>query len=172
MNEKAKTTNNGSFLKLFKTLTARDLSSPNIFGLRPRIFKFLNLIKHCCSCFKHYVIPLNGKHWFPEILWLHATESLSKEEMLTFSKVLLIYNSTIKYTSKYYKFNKPAHILLAVISTDQRIYPALLILLFITKFDIHNMAEHINVHFMSNLVSNLDITKYYMLFIKEQYYGV
>ena len=39
MNEKAKTTNNGSFLKLFKTLTARVLSSLKIRGLRPRISK-------------------------------------------------------------------------------------------------------------------------------------
>ena len=39
IDEKAKTTNNGSFLKLFKTLTARVLSSPKIHGLRPRIFK-------------------------------------------------------------------------------------------------------------------------------------
>ena len=36
LNEKAKTTNNGSFLKLFKT---RVLSSLKIAGLRPRIFK-------------------------------------------------------------------------------------------------------------------------------------
>ena len=39
MNEKAKTTNNGSFLKLFKTLTARVLSSLKILWLRPWIFK-------------------------------------------------------------------------------------------------------------------------------------
>ena len=48
LNKKAKTTNNGSLLKLFKTLTARVLSSLKILGLR--------LIKHCCSCFKHYII--------------------------------------------------------------------------------------------------------------------
>ena len=36
LNEKAKTTNNGSFLKL---LTARVLSSLKILGLRPQIFK-------------------------------------------------------------------------------------------------------------------------------------
>ena len=39
LNEKAKTTNNGAFLKLFKTLTARVLSSLKIIGLRPRTFK-------------------------------------------------------------------------------------------------------------------------------------
>ena len=39
MREKAKTTNNGSFLKLFKTLTARVLLSLKIIGQRPRIFK-------------------------------------------------------------------------------------------------------------------------------------
>ena len=43
MNEKAKVSNNGSFLKLFKTLTARVLSSLKIRGL------------YCCSCFKHYL---------------------------------------------------------------------------------------------------------------------
>ena len=47
MNEKAKTTDNGSFFKLFKTLTARVLSSLKSL--------YLNLIKHCCSCFKHYI---------------------------------------------------------------------------------------------------------------------
>ena len=36
---KQKTTNNGSFLKLFKTLTTRVLASLKILGLRPRIFK-------------------------------------------------------------------------------------------------------------------------------------
>ena len=39
LNEKAKTTNNGSFLKLFKTLTARVLTSLKILWLRPRIFR-------------------------------------------------------------------------------------------------------------------------------------
>ena len=40
LNEKAKRTNNGSFLKLFKTLTARAfLSSLKIIGLIPRISK-------------------------------------------------------------------------------------------------------------------------------------
>ena len=38
LNEKSKT-NNGSFLKLFKTPTARVLSSLEILGLRSRIFK-------------------------------------------------------------------------------------------------------------------------------------
>ena len=42
LNEKAKTTNNGSFLELFKTLTARVLSSLKIIGLYA--FEFLNLI--------------------------------------------------------------------------------------------------------------------------------
>ena len=40
LNEKAKTTNNGSFLKLFKILTTRVLSSLKILGLkRTRVFK-------------------------------------------------------------------------------------------------------------------------------------
>ena len=52
MNEKAKTTNNGLFLKLFKTLTARVLSSQKLLGYA---LEFLNLMKHCCSCFKHYL---------------------------------------------------------------------------------------------------------------------
>ena len=47
MNEKAKTTNNGSFLKLFKTLTAHVLSSLKILRLRPQIFKLDK---------KHYII--------------------------------------------------------------------------------------------------------------------
>ena len=42
-----------SFLKLFKPLTARAcFTSLKFLGLRPRI---LNLIKNCCSCFKHYI---------------------------------------------------------------------------------------------------------------------
>ena len=35
---------NGSFLKLFKTLTARVLSNLKIIGLRPRIFKLDNTL--------------------------------------------------------------------------------------------------------------------------------
>ena len=37
LNAKTKTTNNGSFLKLFKTRTARVLSSLEILGQRPNI---------------------------------------------------------------------------------------------------------------------------------------
>ena len=44
--------NNGSILKLFKTLTACVLSSLKILGYA---FEYLNLIKHCCLCFKHYM---------------------------------------------------------------------------------------------------------------------
>ena len=40
-----KTSNNGAFLKLFKTLTARVLSSLKILGYA---FQFFNLIKHWC----------------------------------------------------------------------------------------------------------------------------
>ena len=39
LNEKAKTINKGSLLRLFKTVTVRVLSRLNIIGLRPRIFK-------------------------------------------------------------------------------------------------------------------------------------
>ena len=48
--KKAKTTNNGSFLKLFKTLTARVLSSLKILRLRLEIFK---LDKALPFVFKH-----------------------------------------------------------------------------------------------------------------------
>ena len=51
MSEKAKTTNNGSFLKLFKnTHSTCFIMSKNY---RATALEFLNLIKHC-SCFRHY----------------------------------------------------------------------------------------------------------------------
>ena len=48
LNEKAKTTNNGSFLKLFKTLTAHVFSSLKIIRLRPRTFKLDKTLLFVC----------------------------------------------------------------------------------------------------------------------------
>ena len=87
MNEKAKTTNSGSFLKLFKTLTARVLSLRlKILGLRPRIIK-LN-IKYCCSCFKHYL-------GIPSVFLIFAIYLRS----LFFKLIKLLFNLTVMVPS-------------------------------------------------------------------------
>ena len=53
LNEKAKTTNNGLFLEAVQnthsTCFIKSKNSP------ANALEFLNLIKHCCSCFKHYL---------------------------------------------------------------------------------------------------------------------
>ena len=61
LNEKPKTTNNGSFLKLFKTLTARVLSSPKLLGLRPRIFKLDKTVR-VLNIIQKLISNSRGKH--------------------------------------------------------------------------------------------------------------
>ena len=66
LNEKAKTTNNGSFLKLFKTLTARVLSSLKILGLLSRILNLIFLLhvaRDLISKFPHQ----HAWYWYPRL---------------------------------------------------------------------------------------------------------